>query len=37
MNKDKTKIIILDSQSINYNAYDKLCEVVNNEQEKTND
>ena len=33
MNKDKTKIIILDSQSINYNAYDKLCEVVNNEQE----
>jgi hypothetical protein len=36
MNKDKTKIIILDSQSINYNAYDKLCEVVNNEQEIIN-
>lgn len=36
MNKDKTKIIILDSQSINYNTYDKLCEVVNNEQEIIN-
>lgn len=36
MNKDKTKIIILDSQSINYNAYDKLCEVVNDEQEIIN-
>ena len=36
MNKDKTKIIILDSQSINYNAYDKLCEVVNNEQQIIN-
>ena len=36
MNKDKTKIIILDYQSINYNAYDKLCEVVNNEQEIIN-
>lgn len=35
-NKDKTKIIILDSQSINYNTYDKLCEVVNNEQEIIN-
>ena len=36
MNKDKTKIIVLDSQSINYNTYDKLCEVVNNEQEIIN-
>lgn len=36
MNKDKTKIIILDSQSINYNTYDKLCEVVNEEQEIIN-
>ena len=32
----ETKIIILDSQSINYNTYDKLCEVVNNEQEIIN-
>lgn len=36
MNKDKTKIVILDSQSINYNTYDKLCEVVNDEQEIIN-
>ena len=31
MNKDNTKIVILDSQSINYNRYNKVCEVVNEE------
>lgn len=36
MNKDNTKIIILDSQSINYNTYSNLCEVVNDEQEIIN-
>lgn len=33
MNRDDTRIIILDSQSINYNCYDKLCEVINDEDD----
>lgn len=36
LNRDNTKIIILDSQSINYNTYSNLCEVVNEEQEIIN-
>lgn len=36
MSKDNTKIIILDSQSINYNNYDKVCEVYNDEKEIIN-
>lgn len=31
-----TKIIILDSQGINYNAYDSVCEVVNEEKQIIN-
>lgn len=32
LNYENTKIIILDSQGINYNTYDKLYEVINNEE-----
>lgn len=32
INYEKTKIIILDSQGINYNDYSEICEVVNNEE-----
>ena len=33
MKKDDTEIIILDSQGINYNSYDKVCKVVNKEKD----
>lgn len=33
INYADTKIIILDSQGINYNVYDNVCEVVNDERE----
>ena len=33
MKKDDTEIIILDSQGINYNGYDKVCKVVNKEKD----
>ena len=33
MEKDDTEIIILDSQGINYNSYDKVCKVVNKEKD----
>ena len=33
MKKDDTEIIILDSQVINYNSYDKVCKVVNKEKD----
>lgn len=33
INHVDTKIIILDSQGINYNVYDNVCEVVNDERE----
>lgn len=32
LNYENTKIIILDSQGINYNTYDELYEVINNEE-----
>ena len=32
INNDNAKIIILDSQGINYNQYNNVCEVVNNEE-----
>ena len=32
INYSDTKVVILDSQSINYNDYSNLCEVVNNEE-----
>lgn len=32
INYDNTRIIILDSQGINYNEYDGICEVVNKEE-----
>lgn len=31
INYENTKVVILDSQGINYNVYDSVCEVVNNE------
>lgn len=35
INYDDTEIIILDSQGINYNQYDGVCEVVNKEKDIT--
>lgn len=36
MKRDSTRIVILDSQSINYNSYSDVVEVVNNEDEIIN-
>ena len=36
INYNDVKIIILDSQSINYNSYDKVCEVINKEEDIIN-
>lgn len=36
INYDNTRIIILDSQGINYNEYDGICEVVNKEEKIIN-